>query len=240
MLSAPTKAVYPPRRLVEIPQVEMQVNDVSVYLPNGHPQRITKPSVAFRSARSGLLVLVIALTWLAAGPSTALASNVTLDFSGTLMSQPATVGSPATTCSSSGCTMVGSLVFDGTTGAVVSEDFTVSGETPVVGPFTVAYYAIYQNGYTFLQVDDNSSDRLVLYVPTPHVGSLVGYTGGYVQTGGYSYIFNRNTFADWILTSGQFTDPSKVPTVPEPSSLLLMTPALGLACILFRKRLLSN
>ena len=74
------------------------------------------------------LWITLAVLLLAIGPPAARADTVTLDVSGSLSPN----GSAS--CSVSGCTLGGDIVINNTTGAIISEDVTVSGESPSVGP----------------------------------------------------------------------------------------------------------
>jgi hypothetical protein len=169
-------------------------------------------------ALGAVLCLIFALSF--AAPN-AYADTVTLIVSGSL--------SPGlnAACSGSGCTLGGDIVIDNTTGAVISVDVTISGESPSVGPFTVTSGIFAPAGGTLLTLGDgNPFNSLRLVLTTPTQGSLVGYDGGPIQSLTGSLILSFNPIpSTWNLTSGALTP---VTPTPEPSSLALMLSGVGL------------
>jgi len=90
---------------------------------------------------------------------------------------PATGGGADASCSASGCALGGTIVIDNTSGAIISEDVTFTGESPIVGPFT-QNLEVGTSTFTQLDIGDANGGLLNLDVETTNFGSLVGYTGG--------------------------------------------------------------
>jgi hypothetical protein len=179
--------------------------------------------------------LLISLTVLlmAIGAPTLKADVVTLDVSATLT--PAVGGG---SCSISGCTLGGNIVIDNSLPgpnpfAIKSVDVTISGESPLVGPFTGSFSLGIVSGLTSIGLVDSSFDSLFLDFPTPTPFSLFGYDGGPLDAGTLSSPgpgFSSVTL--WTLSTGTLTP---VPA-PEPSSIALMLAGIG--CLLvMRKRI---
>ena len=94
-------------------------------------------------------------------------ADTILDVSGTLTP---TLGVAA--CSPS-CTLGGDIVINNTTGAVISTDVTMSGESPVAGPFTQFVGISPVSGLTDLSiVSPGINSGLTLVFATPTAGSL--------------------------------------------------------------------
>jgi hypothetical protein len=176
-----------------------------------------------------LLWIMLALLLMVIAAPNAHADTVTLSVSG-ILSQSLGVA----TCSVSGCTLGGEIVINNTTGDIISEDVTVSGESPTVGPFTQNFGIGTTSGRTRLLVDDSVHNMLSLGFSTPTAGSLIGYTGGPLAT--ETFVFGAATCGpcSWILETGALTPSVTTPT-PEPSSLALMLLGAGLV-LLLRKR----
>ncbi|SRR5713101_7496134 len=175
-----------------------------------------------------VLCLVFALCF--AAPN-ARADTVTLIVSGSL----SPVVGTGSACSGSGCTLGGDIVINNTTGAVISEDVTISGESPSIGPFTInsgIFATVVPPGNTIISLDSATpGDNLRLLITTSTSGSLVGYDGGPLLPGLSGSLIG--TGGVWNITSGALT-PSVTPT-PEPTSLALMLSGVGLVFAM-RKR----
>jgi PEP-CTERM motif len=172
-------------------------------------------------------------------PSVLRAQIITFTVSGSL------TPSNGASCSPSPCTLGGTLTVNDLTGAFISGDVTMSGESPTAGPFT-----IYSNpfpsgfdGYTELFLDDSDSDVAELFISTSTAGSWAAFDGGSILpsvsgTSGVAYsavCAPPGCVADgpdhWVLSSGSLT-----PT-PEPSSYLLLgTGLLGLLALTLRSK----
>jgi PEP-CTERM motif len=175
------------------------------------------------------LWMVLALV-VVVSASVARADTVTLDVSGTL-----TAVSGFGTCSPT-CQLGGTIVFNNVTGALISEDVTLTGGSPPAGPFTKFPVILNAVAFTELSLLDATNNFLSLDFSTPTEGSLVGYAGSALRTstaifegtpgggGGLSQFFS--------LSSGSLTP---AVTTPEPSSLALIAIGLG-ALLLMRKR----
>jgi hypothetical protein len=127
--------------------------------------------------RTGILAMALAAVGLGPGAGTARAAVITLDVSGSMM-----VAGPGGACPAVGCTLGGDIEINNSTGAIVSEDVTMAGETPTVGPFTINSGIFAPLGLTLLDILDPAGDFLQLFFSTPTAGSLVGYTGGPLST----------------------------------------------------------
>ena len=171
------------------------------------------------------LWITLAVLLLAIGPPAARADTVTLDVSGSLSPN----GSAS--CSVSGCTLGGDIVINNTTGAIISEDVTVSGESPSVGPFTRNFGIGTLGGLTHLTIGDSGDNILNLVFSTPTEGSLIGYTGGPISP---LTAMSCGEGCVLRLTSGALTQP--VTPAPEPSSVALMLLGVGLVFVM-RKRI---
>jgi hypothetical protein len=150
---------------------------------------------------------IFALGLAAAGPVVgARADVITLDVSASVS---AFFGSAA--CSPA-CTLGGDIVINNSApapGAIVSEDVTMAGETPSVGPFTTTAAFGQSIGLTLLVISDSAGDLLDLFFATPTAGSLVGYTGGPISTD--TEVVNFSPGARWDQASGSLTERVAVP-----------------------------
>jgi hypothetical protein len=175
--------------------------------------------------RKSLLIVLTVL--LGAGAGIARADDVTLHVSGSL-----DVANFPGTCSVSGCTLGGDIVINNSTGAVISEDVTMSGESPSVGPFSTFASVIEIVGLTRLALVDSSGDFIDLFFATPTVGSLVRYDGGALDTLTGVGVPPPAAPPTWLLTFGALTPVS----TPEPNSVALMLAGIGLVFVM-RKRI---
>jgi hypothetical protein len=157
-----------------------------------------------------LVSSVLALGFASSAKAT---SIIKLDFSG-----GASADGTGVACAASGCKFGGNIVINDTTGAIISADFTFSGESPVMGPFTLPSIVQGYGCNFFLDIADASNNtlQLCLYNAT----SLKGYTGGFVSADAFG---GSAAFKG----SGSLTE---TPTeTPEPSSFLILgTAVLGL------------
>src|SRR5215475_1146773 len=156
---------------------------------------------------------------------TARADTITLAVSATLTPN---LGTGATCIPS--CTLGGDIVIDNTTGAVISENVTMSGETPVVGPFTQNFGVFLAGIFTAMQIGDSSGDNLFLIFGSPIDGSLVGYVGGALSPA--SFVSTPAHTPTWEVVTGSLTPV----TTPEPATLLLLFSGLVGIGPLFRRR----
>lgn len=175
--------------------------------------------------RKSLWIILTVL--LGTGAAIARADQITLDVSGSLVA----VNSPGT-CSVTGCTLGGDIVINNTTGAVISADITMSGESPSVGPFSTFGSVIPSVGLTRLALTDSSGNFIDLFFATPTVGSLVGYDGGALDPLTGVGVPPPAPPPTWLLTSGALTPV----TTPEPSSLVFILAGIGLVFVM-RKRI---
>jgi hypothetical protein len=150
------------------------------------------------------------------------ADDVTLNVSGSLA-----VANPPGTCSVAGCTLGGDIVINNATGTVISQDVTMSGESPSVGPFTTFVNLQSIVGETRLALVDSSANWIEFFFATPTPGSLVGYDGGALDTiTGVG--FPPPTAPTWLLTSGAFTPV----TTPESNSVVLLLAGFGFVFVM--------
>jgi hypothetical protein len=160
---------------------------------------------------------------LGAGAGIARADTVTLDVSGSLSAFN------GASCSPSGCTLGGDIVINNTTGAFISTDVTMSGESPSVGPFSIFSGLAGLLGLTdlFLLTDDESTLAALVFA-TPTAGSLVGYDGGSLvaYNGGEPSNVNYTSVVQlfkpnsgiWLLNAGALTPV----TAAEPNPFVLV------------------
>lgn len=167
--------------------------------------------------KSSWITFTLALALACLGAGIARADQVTLDVSGTLSPINSLVS-----CSGLGCTLGGTLVIDNTAGTVVSIDVTFSGESPLVGPFTLfGGTQTTPSGNKVILATDAGANELALVFPTATVGSLVGYDGGALF--GTTSIMDVAKSSEWLLSSGSLTPVA----TPEPSSLALIFAGIG-------------
>jgi hypothetical protein len=137
------------------------------------------------------------------------AETVTFDVSGTIN---ATMGSAV--CSPSPCVLSGTIEADSITGGTFDLDVVVTGESPLVGPFTVGEElgpVGFPDADTELIINDSSGNKLLLEFTTPTAGTFVGYTGGPL---GIETQISLNGSADQFSNAtGSLT---LAPAVPEP------------------------
>jgi hypothetical protein len=196
---------------------------VSDYDAAGKVGRMRKPPWIMLA---GLLVAI--------GPPAVRADTAKLDVSGNLV-----FANGFASCSGSGCTLGGDIVINNTTGDIISEHITMSGETPTVGPFTQTINGVSESGgLTRLDIPYAESNALFLLFSAPTAGSSVGHNGGAVSDFTVLIAFGSPAaFSPIRVLSGggpAFT-PSVTPT-PEPSSVALMLLGVGLMFVM-RKRI---
>jgi hypothetical protein len=149
--------------------------------------------------------------------ATAHAENITFDVSGS-MNQAGVdyLGNGLIPCLGAGCLLGGTLLINTTTGAIVSADITITGETPVIGPFVEVPVETNILGVEQIALTPSPSGAVFwLSFNTPGANSLVGFAGGPLFD---SSILDG--FDYWYLTSGELTP--EVAATPEPSSWLLV------------------
>jgi hypothetical protein len=112
--------------------------------------------------RKSLWIILAVL--LGAGAGVARADDITFIVSGSLA-----IGSPGSSCASP-CTLGGTLTINNVTGALISADITLSGESPTYGPFTTYQtpYPTSFEGSSLLDLYDSVSDVMVLHVSEPY------------------------------------------------------------------------
>ena len=172
---------------------------------------------------AGMLALAAAGQGLSGAP--ARAAVTTFGVSGTMTPTLNAACSPT-------CTLGGDIMFDNSAGAPhmgISADVTVTGFSPSTGPFTGFAGLFAVSGLTRLTIDDASGDFVDLVFSTPTAGSLVGYTGGPLDTSTFVMTAGLPP-SRWNLISGSLIAQT---AVPEPPSLLLLLSALtGLGALL--------
>ena len=172
---------------------------------------------------AGMLALAAAGQGLSGAP--ARAAVTTFGVSGTMTPTLNAACSPT-------CTLGGDIMFDNSAGAPhmgISADVTVTGFSPSTGPFTGFAGLFAVSGLTQLTIDDASGDFVDLVFSTPTAGSLVGYTGGPLDTSTFVMTAGLPP-SHWNLISGSLIAQT---AVPEPPSLLLLLSALtGLGALL--------
>ena len=178
--------------------------------------------------RKSLWIMLAALV-VAIGAPNAHGDSVTFDVSGTLV--PST---GSATCGAGGCTVGGTIVIDPTTGNIISENVTFSGESPMVGPFTVSGGVSAIIGGVELLISDSKGVPLEMLFDTPTTGSLVGFTGGLFSTVLIGDEFGTSWASSTGAPVGGLTEAA--PAVPEPPAVALMLLGLGLVYVM-RKRI---
>lgn len=168
---------------------------------------------------AGMLAIACAAIGLAAGTVPARAGVITLDVSGTMIP----LGSMAH-CTPT-CTLGGDIMINNSPpapGMILSAAVTATGFLPSVGPFT-EHFGIFADGsLTLLHIQDAIFDNLDLVFSTTTPGSLVGYSGGPLDTS--TGVGGQCLRCTWLLTSGSLTQAA---AAPEPPSLLLLLSALA-------------
>jgi hypothetical protein len=169
-----------------------------------------------KSLCTGFLAMALtAAAGLVADVEAAHADIITLDVSGSLSPQ---FGSNS--CAATGCTLGGQIVIDNTAGTVLSADVTATGLSPSEGPFTSPSSLHITGGgltvFTDLEIATSPTftAETALIFSTATAGSLVGYTGGPLNT--LTDVSSRDGSLGWILTSGSLTLVKDVPSVPGP------------------------
>jgi hypothetical protein len=177
------------------------------------------PMLSLLKTSAAVLCLVFVL-FLAA--PYAQADDVTFAVSGTL-----TPNGGSAACGSSGCTVGGDVVIDTTAGTMTSGDITVTGASPVLGPFTINEGGGPKDGIVVLwDFEDASGDGFDFAI---QLGTLVGYDGGSVSNSVYA------TASTHWLFSGSLTPPTQ--NAAEPNSVLLVLAGVGGLFAVSRRRI---
>jgi hypothetical protein len=188
-----------------------------------------------RSSLARSIIFALAAAVLAAGAGTARAAVILLDVSGSL-SDKDVMNPPADACGS-GCALGGFIVIGNATNAVFAVHVTVSDPG---NSFDLDQFEGINASGGNTEFDTDSSGfpfDLDFFFSTPTAGSLNGFTGGPLLAA-QGNAPDGNEFA---LISGSLTEGTGVPSVPEPSSLVLMLTAIaGVSTTLLVKRLLSE
>jgi hypothetical protein len=183
-------------------------------------------SRCLRRRSRGWMGATLAATMAVSAAGVAKANDITVDVSAAF-----TAFSFEPACSAPGCEVMGSFVFDGATGQVISADLTPSGFNPSAGSSTVGLFDVIAHGpsidnnETEVTFDDSSGSALFLFLNTPTLGSLIGLASGALEP--------STSVADggdgWPLNSGSVS-------VPEPESGLQLVIALAAIAWAGRKR----
>ena len=155
----------------------------------------------------------------------------TFDVSGTLTA----VSGTGAACPQP-CVLGGTIEINTVTGVVGSVDVTFTGESPSLGPFTVFHSLGTSGTETQVLLFDTADNILTLIFTTPTLGSLVGYTGGPLNSGTNVEFAAGPPFRPlWPLLGGTGALTPATATAPVPSSVVLMLLGVGLLFVL-RKR----
>jgi len=118
------------------------------------------------------------------------------------------------------CAFSGTFQVDTTTGKVESTglDFTFPG-LPAFDNLNVSQLLVHTSDWQIGALNTNSNQMVLNFAPAPTGGTLVGFTGGSIVSGGSNVYFSFPRDAYQIL-GGSITP------VPEPSSLVLFASGL--------------
>jgi len=165
----------------------------------------------------GSAALVGAFLTMGAGTS-AFAATITLDVAGVVAAATNTTCAPA-------CTLGGSFVLDNTNSTINSINITMTGGSPVAGPFTI----FSGNNGGFWDFSNSAGDSLRLLINS----NLAGYLGGpilNIRVDSFSgTIINP---VSWFPGTGTLT----VQATPIPAALPLFASGLGVIGLLGWRR----
>jgi hypothetical protein len=111
--------------------------------------------------------------------------------------------------SCTGCTLGGTVQFDVTTGAIVTNtlDVTMTGQS--LGPFTTLTGSGPVGSDTVFNISDASTNFVKLFIPDLN---FIGYTGGSLGSG--DFVRQSSPFANFFVASGSLTP--ETAAVPGP------------------------